>query len=108
MCIEALVRVTRLVVAIGVHTGAMTIDEATEHFVTDAFLQGSAARSEATRAAWDPTYGRYTWGKLEIMALRDEAMARWGRRYSHRRFHDALMALGAPPLGLMGDILGPE
>ena len=108
MCIEALVRVTRLVVAIGVHTGAMTLTEATERFVSDAFLQGSAARSEAMRATWDPTYGRYTWGKLEIMALRDEAMARWGRRYSHRRFHDALMALGAPPLGLMGDILGTE
>jgi uncharacterized protein (DUF885 family) len=108
MCVEALVRVVRLIVAIGFHTRAMTLDDATRRFEHDAFLQGSAARSEAGRATWDPTYGRYTWGKLEILALRDEAMAQWGMRYSHRRFHDALMALGAPPLGLMGTILGPE
>ena len=24
--------------------------------------------------------------------------------YSHRRFHEALLALGSPPLGLMGSI----
>ena len=27
--------------------------------------------------------------------MRDEAQARWGLRYSHRRFHEALLALGA-------------
>jgi hypothetical protein len=108
MCIEALIRVTRLAVAIGVHTRAMSIDDAVQRFMHDAFLQGSAARSEAQRATWDPTYGRYTWGKLEIRALRDEAMALWGRKYTHRRFHDALLALGAPPLGLMDDALGPH
>ncbi|HSH61019.1 MAG TPA: DUF885 family protein [Acidimicrobiales bacterium] len=105
VCIEALVRVTRLAVAIGLHTGAMTMDEAIHRFEADAFLRGPAARAEAHRAGYDPTYGRYTWGKLEILALRDEAMARWGRRYSHRRFHEALLDLGAPPLGLMGRVL---
>jgi hypothetical protein len=108
VCIEALIRVTRLAVALGLHTGAMTIDEAVHRFEFDAFLQGSAARSEAARATWDPTYGRYTWGKLAITALRDEAMAQWGRRYSHLRFHESLLALGAPPLGLMGHALGAE
>lgn len=101
--VEALVRVTRLAAAIGLHTGAMTMDEAVHRFETDAFLRGPAARAEAHRAGYDPTYGRYTWGKLEILGLRDDAMARWGRRYSHRRFHEALLHLGAPPLGLMDD-----
>jgi uncharacterized protein (DUF885 family) len=103
MCIEALIRVSRLAVAIGIHTGAMTMDEAVRRFEDDAFQRGPAARSEAARATWDPTYGRYTWGKLEIQSVRDEAMARWGNRYSHGRFHEALLALGAPPLGLMED-----
>lgn len=107
VCIEALVRVTRLAVAIGLHTGAMTMGEAVHRFEADAFLRGPAARAEADRAGYDPTYGRYTWGKLEILALRDEAMAHWGRRYSHRRFHEALLDLGAPPLGLMGRVLDP-
>lgn len=102
VAVEALVRVTRLAVSIGLHTGAMTMEEAVRRFRHDAFLQGPAAASEAARATFDPTYGRYTWGKLEILSLRDEAMARWGARYSHPRFHASLLALGAPPLGLMG------
>ena len=105
VCVEALIRVTRLAVAIGLHSGAMTVDDAVHRFEADAFQRGPAARSEAGRAAWDPTYGRYTWGKLEIQSLRDDAIAAWGKRYSHRRFHEALLALGAPPLGLMDTAL---
>lgn len=104
--LEALTRVTRLAVALGVHAGTMTLAEAVQRFEQDALIAGPAARAEAERALFDPTYGRYTWGKLEILALRDEAEARWGLRYTHRRFHEALLALGAPPLGLMGDVLG--
>ena len=104
--IEALIRVTRLAAAIGIHTGSMTTEEATRRFEEDAFLKGPAARSEAGRAGYDPTYGRYTWGKLEILSLRDEARARWGNKYSHRRFHEALLTLGAPPLGLLETALG--
>ncbi len=104
--LEALVRVTRLAVAIGLHTESMDLHEAVQLFEQRAHLRGPAARAEAERAAYDPTYGRYTWGKLEIRTLRDEAVARWGLRYSHRRFHDTLLALGAPPLGLMDDAFG--
>ena len=106
VCVEALVRVTRLAVALGIHTGAMAMDDAVRRFEEDAFLKGPAARSEANRASYDPTYGRYTWGKLEIRRLRDEAKAQWGNRFTLRRFHESLMALGAPPLGLIGNALG--
>ncbi|HEY2301490.1 MAG TPA: DUF885 family protein [Acidimicrobiales bacterium] len=106
VALEALVRVTRLAVAIGIHTGSMSMDEAVRRFEADAYLAGPAARSEAARATFDPGYGCYTWGKLEIRALRDEAQAQWGLRYSHRRFHQTLLEQGAPPLGLMGTSLG--
>lgn len=106
VALEGLVRVTRLEVALGLHQGRLDLDAATRTFVEGAFLAGPAARSEASRGTFDPTYGRYTWGKMEIRRLRDDAMARWGRRYRHRRFHDALAALGAPPLGLLDDALG--
>ena len=105
VCIEALVRVTRLRCAIGLHTSSLTMEEAVRAFEDDAFLKGPAARSEAARATYDPTYGRYTWGKLEILELRDQAMAAWGTRYTHLRFHEALMELGAPPLGLIDEVL---
>jgi hypothetical protein len=105
--VEALVRVTRLAAALGVHRGTMNVEEAAARFRNDAFLEGPAAQSEAGRATFDPTYGRYTWGKLEILALRDEAIARWGARFELRRFHEALLELGAPPLGTLGDALEP-
>lgn len=103
--LEALIRVTRLASAIGIHAGGMTVDESARRFEQDALQAPAAARSEANRATFDPGYGCYTWGKLELRRLRDEAMASWGKRYSHRRFHDALLALGSPPLGLIGAIL---
>jgi hypothetical protein len=105
--IEALVRVTRLASALGIHRGSMSVQDAEARFREDAFLEAPAAQSEASRATFDPTYGRYTWGKLEIRNLRDEAIARWGTRFSLRRFHEALLELGAPPLGTMGDALDP-
>ncbi|HEY6296656.1 MAG TPA: DUF885 family protein [Streptosporangiaceae bacterium] len=103
--LDSLVGVTGLAAALGIHRGTMPVDEATARFEADAFLLGPAARSEATRALYDPTYGRYTWGKLEIMSLREQAQDAWGPGFSLRRFHEALLALGAPPLGTMGDAL---
>lgn len=102
VALEALIRAVRLAVAIGVHTGAMTLAEAERRFTEQAFLERSAARSEAVRAAFDPTFGRYTWGKLAVRDVRHRARREWGAGYSHRRFHAALLSLGAPPLGLMG------
>jgi uncharacterized protein DUF885 len=101
VALEALQRVTRLAVSLGLHTRTMTLADAVGRFQSDAYLRGVAARAEANRATYDPTYGRYTWGKLEILRLRDQARSSWGAGYSHPRFHAALLALGAPPLGLM-------
>ncbi len=106
--LEALTRVTRLAVAIGVHTGAMTLDEGIRRFQTDAHAAHATAKSETMRATFDPTYGYYTWGKLELLALRDRARRAWGGGYTHRRFHEALLALGAPPLGLIDHALMPR
>ncbi|HEY2578899.1 MAG TPA: DUF885 family protein [Streptosporangiaceae bacterium] len=99
--LEALVRVTRLACAIGVHTAGMTVQEGARRFEADTHLLGAAALSEARRATFDPTYGRYTWGKLVIMNLREKARKDWGMGFTLRRFHTALMDLGAPPLGLL-------
>jgi hypothetical protein len=99
--LEALVRVTRLACALGVHTAGWTVEQATARFEADTHLAGSAAESEARRATFDPTYGRYTWGKLEISALRERARQAWGPAFTLKRFHTALMDLGSPPLGLI-------
>ncbi|HVQ86952.1 MAG TPA: DUF885 family protein [Actinomycetes bacterium] len=101
VALEALCRVTRLSCAIGLHTGQLTVAEATKRFQSDAFLSEAAARSEAQRGTFDPTYGIYTWGKWEILRTREEAKQAWGSNFSLRRFHDALLELGSPPIGLL-------
>jgi hypothetical protein len=102
VALEALCRVVRLSCAIGLHTGAMDVDEATRCFERDALLGHSAARAEAQRGTFDPGYGIYTWGKLEIMQRREQALHAWGEGFTLPRFHNALLALGSPPLGLLG------
>ncbi len=102
VAIEALVRVTRLACSIGLHTGEMTVDDAAARFTADALLQGPAALSEARRGTFDPGYGRYTWGKLAILDLREKARSAWGDAFSLPRFHRAMLDLGSPPLGLLG------
>ncbi len=96
---------TRLACAIGVHTAGMSVEEGARRFEADTHLAGPAALSEARRATFDPTYGRYTWGKLEIMDLREQARKQWGNGFTLLRFHTALMELGSPPLGLLGTAL---
>ncbi len=101
MCVEALLRATRLYCSIGLHTGGMSVEDATARFEAVAFLRGTAAAGEARRGTYDPTYGRYTLGKVEIGRVRQRAMDVWQAGYTHRRFHDALLALGMPPIGLL-------
>jgi hypothetical protein len=100
--LEALVRVTRLACAIGVHTAGMSVQDAARRFEADTHLSGPAALSEASRATFDPTYGRYTWGKLELLKLRERARKDWGGGFTLQRFHKALLDLGSPALGLLG------
>ena len=101
VALEALVRVTRLTCAIGMHTGAMDLEEATRLFMRDAHLSRAAAASEARRGTFDAGYGRYTWGKLEILRLRERARREWRAGFTVPRFHAALLGLGSPPLGLL-------
>jgi uncharacterized protein (DUF885 family) len=88
---DALVRVARLLCAVGMHTQGMTLDEATAEFEATAGLDPDHARLEAVRGTWDPGYFAYTLGKLEILALRDKVGG------DLRRFHDRLLAYGTPP-----------
>ncbi|HEX6756407.1 MAG TPA: DUF885 family protein [Mycobacteriales bacterium] len=106
VAIEALARVTRFACALGLHAGDMTVPDAAARFERDAFLAGPAALSEARRGTFDPTYGRYTWGKLVIRDLREQARRQWGEGFDLPRFHAAMLSLGAPPLGLLDHALG--
>ncbi|WP_437896263.1 DUF885 domain-containing protein [Sorangium sp. So ce124] len=98
---DALLRNCRVVVSLGVHAEEMSLDEAERRFVDDCFQDRATAREQAVRATFDPGYFAYTLGKLEILKLREEAKAALGPAFSLRRFHDALLSHGSPPLPLV-------
>lgn len=98
---DALLRNCRVVVSLGVHAEGMSLDEAERRFVDDCFQDRATAREQAVRATFDPGYFAYTLGKLEILKLREEAKAALGPAFSLRRFHDALLSHGSPPLPLV-------
>lgn len=101
VALKALMRVVRLRVSIGLHSGGLTVEQAQSMFEQDAFLPEPTARAEALRGVFDPTYGRYTTGKLAVLQARERAREAWGSGFSLARFHRELLALGAPPLGLL-------
>ncbi len=98
---DALLRNCRVLVSLGLHTKHMTLAQAERRFIQDCHQDKATAREQAARGAFDPGYFAYTLGKMQILALRDEARKRLGPRFSLQRFHDALLSHGAPPVPLI-------
>lgn len=98
---DALLRNCRFVVSIGLHTKSMTLEEAEDRFVNDCFQDRATAKQQAYRGTFDPGYFAYTLGKLQILALREDAKKALGPKFDPRAFHDALLAHGAPPVPLV-------
>ena len=103
--LEALVRNCRYMCSVAMHTGEMTVDEATKFFMDNAFMAEYPSRREALRGTFDPGYLNYTLGKLMILKLREDFSREQAGDYSLKGFHDRLLSYGAPPLPLMRDIL---
>ena len=99
--LEALVRNCRYLCSIHMHTGGMTLDEATQFFMNNAFMSELPARREALRGTFDPGYINYTLGKLMILKLREDFKKEQGTRYSLKGFHDRLLSYGGPAIPLL-------
>ena len=99
--LEALVRNCRYLCSLGMHTQGMTVDEATQFFQAHAYMEEHPARREALRGTFDPGYLNYTLGKLMLLKLRQDWRRQEGPAYSLRRFHDATLSWGAPPVPLL-------
>ncbi|NIQ81255.1 MAG: DUF885 family protein, partial [Anaerolineae bacterium] len=94
----ALVRNVRYLCAIQMHTQGMSVDEATDRFMNDAFMEETPARAEAVRGTFDPQYLNYTLGKLMLLMLRQDYEAELGDAFDLKAFHDAFLAWGGPPV----------
>ena len=101
---DALLRNTRLLVSIGLHTGGMSLETATQMFQTQAHMERLPAEREAIRGTFNPEYFCYTLGKLSILSARRRFLASKFRG-NLRAFHDALVGSGSPPVGLIDRVL---
>ena len=95
---DALLRDARYLVAIQMHTGSMTLEQAQQLFVKEGYQSAEVAEVEAKRGTSDPTYLYYTLGKLQILKLRADLQAREGPAFRLADFHDAFMRQGFPPI----------
>ena len=102
---EALMRDVRLLSAIGLHTGGMTIAQSEKMFREQAFQDPGNARQQADRGTFDPGYGAYTLGKLMIRKLRDDWTATRGGRDAWHSFHDQLLSYGSPSVPMVRKLM---
>ncbi len=106
---DALLRSARFVVALALHTKGMTVEQAADFFQKEGLQTRQVAELEARRGTQDPLFLVYTYGKLEILQLREEYKKKLGAAYSPRKFHDAFLRQGGAPLKLVrAALLGTE
>ena len=95
---DAMTRVCRLLSGIRVHGGEWTLAQAQACFEQRAYVPTSAAKREAERATYDPTYGGYFLGKRGILTLRRDMQAKLGTAFNLRTFHERFMTNGIAPI----------
>jgi uncharacterized protein (DUF885 family) len=101
---EALVRLTRYLVSMGIHRGKMTLSEGQSLFEEKALMRPVAARREAERGVFDPGYMLYTLGKFQIRELRERMQKH--SNFSLLDFHNELLSYGSVPIKIISEMMG--
>jgi uncharacterized protein (DUF885 family) len=107
---EALLRDVRLLSAIGLQTQGMTVAQSEKMFKEQAFEDPGNARQQAARGTYDPAYLNYTLGKLMILKLRTDWLAKTAAagaaapaddQSRWHEFHDKFLSYGGPPIPMV-------
>ena len=104
---DALTRICRMLSGIRVHTKQWTLADAQRCFEEQAYVSAPAAKREAERATYDPTYGGYFLGKRGIIKLRADYKAKMGTKFNLREFHERVMTNGIAPIWAHRQLLLP-
>jgi len=104
---DALTRICRLLSGIKLHTKQWTLEDAQRCFENEAYVAAPAARREAERGAYDPTYGGYFLGKMGILKLRDDYQRKLGAKFNLRDFHERFMTEGIAPIAAHRQLMLP-
>jgi uncharacterized protein (DUF885 family) len=102
---DALLRDSRFIVGIRMHTEELSIDDAISFFEKEGYQSHETAVVETKRGTSDPTYLYYTLGKLEIMKLREDMRKKEGAAFSLQKFHDAFLSQGFPPIKIVREAM---
>ncbi len=99
-------RAIRLVVDTGVHHKRWTRRQAVDYILANQPGGEDAAMNDMGRYIVMPGQATaYMIGQMEILRLREEARTAMGDRFSNRGFHDAVLANGAVPLDVLGELV---
>jgi len=91
---------------IGIHTEAMTRDEAMKMMMEGGFQQEREAAGKWTRANLGSIQLlSYFTGYAEHVALREEAEKRWGDDFDKRAYHDKVLSYGSPPAKYVRELM---
>ncbi len=91
---------------IGIHTEGMTREQAMQLMTHTAFQQEREAAGKWVRASLGSTQLlSYFTGYSEHMALREEVRKREGAAFNLKRYNDALLAHGSPPVRYVRELL---
>lgn len=104
---EAMTRICRLISGIQQHTGVWTVAQAAQLFEEKAHLPAPAALQEAERGTYDPTYGGYFLGKMQLLKLRADVQAQRGAAFDLREFNEQVMRNGIAPIWAHRQLLLP-
>ncbi len=104
---DALTRICRLLSGIRLHTGEWTLAQAQACFEQQAYVAAPAAKREAERGTYDPTYGGYFLGKRGMLTLRRDVKAAQGDKFNLRDFHERVMKNGIAPIWAHRQLLLP-
>jgi uncharacterized protein (DUF885 family) len=105
MYLEALIRCCRFIVAIGIHCEGMTIDEAKDFFLKNAYMAEVTAEQEAKRGAFDPGYLNYTLGKIMLKEFKLKYFSKFGTSKTLKDFHNSIVSLGAPTFRIAEELI---
>ena len=95
---DALLRNARFVVAIKLHTGQISFDQAVDFFVKEGYQSRGIGLIETKRGTSDALYLYYNLGKLQILKLRADVQKKEGSSFSLERFHDEFLLQGPVPI----------
>jgi uncharacterized protein (DUF885 family) len=95
-------RACRLVIDTGIHQFGWSRERAMQYLRARAPLSEHEIRTEVERyIAWPAQALAYKLGEIQIRRHRREAEEQLGARFDQRKFHDAILALGAVPLPVL-------